>query len=57
MKVSKVSYLITCGNVFIVEKFEKPEIVKQNKYDAILMNRFFYRLNHLKMQSKAKTYK
>ena len=53
MKVSKVSYLTTCGNVIIVKKFEKPKIVKQNKYDAMLMNRVFYRLNHLKAQAKA----
>ena len=30
MKVSKVSYLTTCGNVIIVKEFEKPKIVKQN---------------------------
>lgn len=53
MKVTNVSYLTTCGDVFIVKKFEKPQIVKQNKYDATLMNRVFYRLNHLKVQTKA----
>lgn len=52
MKVSNISYVTTCGNVFIVEKFEKPQIVKQNKYDATLMNRVFYRLNHLRVQTK-----
>ena len=52
MKVSNVSYLTTCGNVFIVKKFEEPKIVKQNKYDATLMNRVFSRLNHLKEQTK-----
>lgn len=52
MKVSNVSYLTTCGDVFIVKEFEKPQIVKQNKYDATLMNRVFYRLNHLKEQTK-----
>lgn len=52
MKVSNVSYLTTCGNVIIVKGFEKPQIVKQNKYDATLMNRVFYRLNHLKVQTK-----
>lgn len=57
MKVSKISYLTTCGNVFIVKKLHKPQIVKQNKYDATLMNRVFYRLNHLKVQTKAKVYK
>lgn len=53
MKVSNVSYLTTCGNVSIVKKFEEPKMVKQNKYDATLMNRVFYRLNHLKAQTKA----
>jgi hypothetical protein len=53
MKASNISYLTTCGNVIIVKKFEKPEIAKQNKYDAALMNRVFYRLNHLKLQRKA----
>lgn len=52
IKVSKVSYLATCKNVIIVKKFEKPKIVKQNRYDAILMNRVFYRLNNLKVQTK-----
>lgn len=52
MKVSKVSYLTSCRDVLFVRKFEKPEIVKQNKYEAALMNRVFYRLNHLKMQTK-----
>lgn len=52
MKVSKVSYTTTCGNVFIVKRFEKPQIVRQNKYDVTLMNRVFYRLNHLKKQTK-----
>ena len=52
MKVSNVSYLTTCGDVFIVKKFEEPKMVKQNKYDATLMNRVFYRLNHLKVQTK-----
>lgn len=55
MKVSHISYLATCGDVFVVKEFEKPKMVKQNKYDATLMNRVFCRLNHLKMQSKAKT--
>ena len=53
MKASNISYLTTCGNVIIVKKFEKPEIAKQNKYDEALMNRVFYRLNHLKLQRKA----
>lgn len=53
MKVSKVSYLTTCENVLVVKKFEIPKMVKQNKYDATLMNRVFYRLNHLKVQTKA----
>lgn len=57
MKVSNISYLTTCGDVFIVKKFEEPKMVKQNKYDATLMNRVFYRLNHLKVQTKAKVYK
>lgn len=57
MKVSNISYLTTCGDVFIVEKFEEPKMVKQNKYDATLMNRVFYRLNHLKAQTKAKACK
>lgn len=52
MKMSNISYLTTCGNVFIVKKFEKLQIVKQNKYEATLMNRVFYRLNHLKIQDK-----
>jgi len=54
MKVSDISYFTTCSDVIIVKKFEKPEIVKQNKYDATLMNHIFYRLNHLKKQTKAK---
>ncbi len=53
IKVSNISYVTTCGNVITVKKFEKPQIVKQNKYDAILMNRVFYRLNHLKVQTKS----
>lgn len=53
MKVSDISYFTTCGNVIIVKKFEKPKLVKQNKYDAILMNRIFYRPNNLKEQTKA----
>lgn len=53
IKVSDVSYLTTCGNVISVKKFQKPQIVKQNKYDATLMNKVFYRLNHLKPQTKA----
>lgn len=53
MKVSKISYLTSCKDVLVVEEFEKPEMVKQNKYDATLMNRVFYRLNHLKAQTKA----
>lgn len=53
MKVTNISYLTSCGNVFIVKKVEKPKIVKQNKYDATLMNKVFYRLNHLKIQTKA----
>lgn len=52
IKVSKISYLTTCKNVIIVKKFERPEIVKQNRYDATLMNRVFYRLNNLKVQTK-----
>jgi hypothetical protein len=52
MKVSKISYLTTCSDVFVVKNFEKPKIVKQNKYDATLMNRVFYRLNNLKVQTK-----
>ena len=48
MKVAKITYIISCSNVLVVGKFEKPQIVKQNKYDATLMNRVFYRLNHLK---------
>lgn len=57
MKVSSISYLSSCGDVFIVKEFEKPKMVKQNKYDATLMNKVFYRLNHLKVQTKAKVYK
>ena len=53
MKVSKISYLTTCSDVFVVKNFEKPKIVKQNKYDATLMNRVFYRLDNLKVQTKA----
>lgn len=53
MKVSKISYLTSCSDVFVVKNFEKPKIVKQNKYDATLMNRVFYRLNRLKVQTKA----
>ncbi len=53
MKVSDISYFTTCSDVIIVKKFEKPKIVKQNKYDATLMNQVFYRLNHLKKQTKA----
>lgn len=53
MKVSKVSYLTTCGNVIIVKEFEKPKIVKQDRYNATLMNKVFYRLNNLKVQTKA----
>lgn len=53
MKVSKISYLTTCSDVFVVKNIEKPKIVKQNKYDATLMNRVFYRLNNLKVQTKA----
>lgn len=53
MKVSNVSYLTTCGDAFIVKGVEQPKMVKQNKYDATLMNRVFYRLNHLKVQTKA----
>lgn len=52
IKVSKVSYLTTCKNVIIVKEFERPKIVKQNRYDATLMNRVFYRLNNLKVQTK-----
>lgn len=57
MKVSDISYFTTCSDVIIVKKFEKPKIVKQNKYDATLMNRVFYRLNHLKVQTKVKKIK
>ena len=53
MKVSEISYLTSCSDVFVVKNFEKPKIVKQNKYDATLMNRVFYRLNNLKAQTKA----
>lgn len=52
MKVAKISYLTSCRDVLLVEKFGEPEIVKQNRYDATLMNRVFYRLNHLKEQTK-----
>lgn len=52
MKVAKITYIISCSNVLVVEKFEKPQIVKQNKYDATLMNCVLYRLNHLKAQTK-----
>ncbi len=55
MKVSDISYFTTCSDVIIVKKFEKPEIVKHNKYDTTLMNCVFYRLNHFKKkQTKAK---
>lgn len=53
MKESKISYLTNCSDVFVVKNLEKPKIVKQNKYDATLMNRVFYRLNKLKVQTKA----
>lgn len=50
MKVSEISYLISCRDVLMVEK---PEMVKQNKYEEILLNRVCYRLNNLKVQTKA----
>ena len=43
--------------MFMVHKFDKPVIVNQNKYDATVMNRVFYRLNHLKRQTKPRKYK
>lgn len=52
MKVAKISYLISCNDVLVVDKSDKPKMVKQNKYDATLMNRVFYRLSRLKVQTK-----
>lgn len=54
IKVSQISYLTSGNSVLFVHKFNKPVIVNQNKYDATVMNRVFYRLNHLKRQTKAK---
>ena len=57
IKVSQISYLTSGNSVLFVHKFDKPVIVNQNKYDATVMNRVFYRLNHLKRQTKPRKYK